>query len=194
MLAHIMFAQDSTGVAHPADQMIVDWDKYEHDWRWVGTLKEAYLTRRHVPRPVLKRWPSPCVDLIVAYASFIRPLVQKKLGMCQVKPRARNGKDEALAANFVQHYNHILALFDTAIDALDHPDTWEVVSDSSDGEYDGGWSDSSDTSLKVKQIPSVHPAQQEGQKSLKRPSTEDPNGQAPAKRTKSRHTPSADKA
>ncbi|KAJ2913149.1 hypothetical protein MD484_g7249, partial [Candolleomyces efflorescens] len=185
VLANIMFAYDSAGVPCPADRIIADWDKHEHDWYWVGTLKQAYLTYNYVPYPVLKRWPSPCVNLIIDYASFLQPVVQQKLGVSQVKPSARNGKDQAFAADFVQHYSHILALFDTAIEALDHPDTWDVVSDSSDGEYDDGCSDSSDTSLKIIRICSF-PSPPQSQKSLKRSSTEDPSGQPPSKRTKSK--------
>ncbi|KAJ2913694.1 hypothetical protein MD484_g6741, partial [Candolleomyces efflorescens] len=132
VLVHIMFEYDSEGAAHTPDEDFHDWEVYRDDCRRLGRLKQAYLTREYVARQVSKRWPSPCVDLIIAYAAFMRPLVLKKLKLSQLEPAVRNGREKVFAANLDEHYNHILNLFDTAIEALDHPDTWEVVDDSSD--------------------------------------------------------------
>ncbi|KAJ2913166.1 hypothetical protein MD484_g7250, partial [Candolleomyces efflorescens] len=182
VLAHIMFARDSAGVDQGPDQMLLQWEQYQNDWRWLGTFKEAYLTRRHVPFKVLKRWPSPCVDLILAYAGFMQPLVQEKLCVSQLKPGVRSDKAEAFAANFNEHYTHILTLFDTAIEALDHPDTWEVVSDSPDADYDPR--ESSDSVPTIIYLEDSSSSESAGRPSLKR-SNEDPSGQPPTKRSKS---------
>ncbi|KAJ2914317.1 hypothetical protein MD484_g6091, partial [Candolleomyces efflorescens] len=134
VLVHIMFGYDSEGAAHTPeeDSDFHDWEVYRDDCRRLGRLKEAYLSREYVPRQVSKRWPSPCVDLIIAYAAFMQPLVMKKLVLSQLNPAARDGRDKVFSANLAEHYNYILNLFDTAIEALDHPDTWDVVDDSSD--------------------------------------------------------------
>jgi hypothetical protein len=184
VLVHIMFAYDSKGTAHALDETLLDWERHEDNCCEVGFFKEAYLTRRYVPRKVSKRWPSPCVDLIIAYAAFIQPLVQNKLLLNQLTPAARNGREKIFAANSIQHYTHILKLFDTAIEALDCPDKWEV--DETSDEDDDGRSDRSDSPPTVIIFDYLAaPAQGPGRTSVKRSSDEDPNGRPPAKRSKS---------
>ena len=180
-----MFEYNSEGAAHTPDEDFHDWEVYKDDCRRLGRLKQAYLTREYVPRQVSKRWPSPCVDLIIAYAAFMRPLVLKKLKLNQLEPAVRNGREKVFAANLDEHYNHILNLFDTAIEALDHPDTWEVVDDSSD---EGGSvkSDSAETmESDGSSVSLVSPPPKNNRKSRKRSSDDDSNDQPPTKRSKS---------
>ncbi|KAJ2936678.1 hypothetical protein H1R20_g423, partial [Candolleomyces eurysporus] len=141
VLVHIMFGYDSNGAAHAVDETLLEWEEYENDCCRVGILKEAYLTRLYVPPKVSKRWPSPCVDLIISYTGFIQPLVQDKMILNQLTPAVRNGREEVFAANSIQHYTHVLKLFDTAIEGLDRPDTWRVVDDTSDEDDNDGRSD-----------------------------------------------------
>ncbi|KAJ2913152.1 hypothetical protein MD484_g7263, partial [Candolleomyces efflorescens] len=132
VLVHIMFAQDPNGPRCEADKMLAEWEKSVDDCSMAAVKKEAYLTRRYVPFEIEKRWPSPCVDLIIAYAAFIQNLMLEKMELNQLKPGVRRDREDVIASEFEQHYNHILQLFDTAIGALDEPDTWRVVEDTDD--------------------------------------------------------------
>ena len=108
--------------------MISRWEEASQDCDTAATLKEAYLSREVLPNVIGEHWPSPCVDLVLALSAFICPLMGEKMKLNQLSPRARKGKEQMFAANAIQHYSRIIHLFDTAIEALEKPDTWRVSS------------------------------------------------------------------
>ncbi|KAJ2914306.1 hypothetical protein MD484_g6100, partial [Candolleomyces efflorescens] len=139
VVVHLMFTRDSNGQAYAGSNMLSEWDAVSHNCRLAAALKGAYLGSEFLPEEVEQNWPSPCVDLVLAYTAFIYSNMKLKMKLSQIKERARKGKDKVFAANALQHYAHILQLFDTAIEALDRPDTWRV------SESDGPYSESSST-------------------------------------------------
>jgi hypothetical protein len=101
-----------------------------------------------VPPEVEARWPSPCIDLIIALNGFIYPIMRKKMKLDQLTPAIRERDEKALASEAIQHYTHILQLFDTAIEALDKSDTRRVAdSDEIPPDALSSGSSSSDSSL-----------------------------------------------
>ncbi|RXW20928.1 hypothetical protein EST38_g4918 [Candolleomyces aberdarensis] len=180
VLVHIMWTYDSDGVAHPDHEMLSNWDGYSHDCFVLATLKGGYLTSDYVPIEIQERWPSPCVDLIVAFNTFIDPLMRKKMMLAQLPPAVRNGRENVFTTNAIQHYTHILQFFDTAIEALDRPDTWRVL-DSSNDLSDKSASPCTSTSQAV-----AEPASnllESHRSSLKRASDNYPDDQPLAKRS-----------
>ncbi|KAJ2914315.1 hypothetical protein MD484_g6093, partial [Candolleomyces efflorescens] len=128
VLVQIIFTQDSNGVAYKGSNMISRWEEASQDCDTAATLKEAYLSREVLPNVIGEHWPSPCVDLVLALSAFICPLMGEKMKLNQLSPRARKGKEQMFAADAIQHYSRIIQLFDTAIEALEKPDTWRVPS------------------------------------------------------------------
>ncbi|RXW20941.1 hypothetical protein EST38_g4922 [Candolleomyces aberdarensis] len=187
ILVHIMFTCDSNGAAHAANEMLSRWDKFGDDPYSVATFKESYLTRKIVPRDIQQRWPSPCVDLILAFAAFIRPLVQDKLALDYMEPTVRNGGETVFAVGATQHYSHILHLFDTAIEALDRPDTWRVLVPFPDDKKDCSSKapPSSHPASRPDIQPAANPPKNPARSSLKRASDDYPDDQPAAKRSNS---------
>jgi hypothetical protein len=184
-----MFTYDPNGVAHPVDETLIRWGAGGGDCRMAAMLKEAYLTRDFVPPEVEARWPSPCIDLIIALNGFIYPIMRKKMKLDQLTPAIRKRDEKALASEAIQHYTHILELFDTASEALDKPDTWRVA-DSCEISPDAlsSGSSSSDSSLEnfLRKHQNAHQSHSERSPNLlKRASDGSPDGQPPAKRSKS---------
>ena len=180
ILVQIMFTYDSEGVAYSGPDMLSRWDKHSHDLRMASILKEVYLGSEFLPKEVEQHWPSPCVDLILAFTAFIHPLMLQKLELDQLTPTARKGKEKVFAADAMQHYTHILQLFDKAIEELDRPDTWRVSSAFSDGDSsdDSSCSDGFESALKIlraryfppKRVSDDHPDDQPSAKRCKPPS------------------------
>ncbi|KAJ2926456.1 hypothetical protein H1R20_g10630, partial [Candolleomyces eurysporus] len=182
LLVHIMFSYDSTGNSHPADDMLLRWDN--QDLRLAAQSKEAFLTRKYLPEEIEERWPSPCVDLVLAIRIFVQSILYKKLILNKYTPDVRKGGEKVLASNVVEHYTYILQLFDKAIEALDRPETWRApntVSDSSSDESEDPAEDGASSSFQrsASRIPVPH------QTSLKRTANGYPDDQPPAKRSNS---------
>ncbi|KAJ2912077.1 hypothetical protein MD484_g8335, partial [Candolleomyces efflorescens] len=135
VLVHIMWNFDSNGAPQPDHEMLLYWEENSGTCSMLGTLKSNYLSTDYVPIDIQDRWPSPCVDLIIAFNTFIDPLMMKKRKLSQWSPVARKGEDNVFARDATQHYTHILNLFDTAIDALDRPDTWRVYNSDDESSY-----------------------------------------------------------
>jgi hypothetical protein len=176
-----MWTYDSNGATHRDHEMLLCWEQHSDECSVLATLKSAYLSTDYVPLEIQDRWPSPCVDLIVAFNTFIDPLMLKKRKLSEFSPAARKGREKVFAGNAIQHYTHILQLFDKAIGALDRPDTWRVFDSDSD--------DSSDASDPPFGLPSgavVEPTpilRKPHCSSLKRTSDDYPDDQPPAKRS-----------
>ncbi|KAJ2926472.1 hypothetical protein H1R20_g10624, partial [Candolleomyces eurysporus] len=127
ILVQVIYTCDSNGVAYSGLDMLSRWEKVSHDCRTAATFKEAYLASEFLPRDVEQHWPSPCVDLVLAFTAFIHPIMRKKMKLVdQLTPTVRNGRAKEFSADANKHYTHVLQLFDTAIEALDKPDTWRV--------------------------------------------------------------------
>ncbi|KAJ2914324.1 hypothetical protein MD484_g6098, partial [Candolleomyces efflorescens] len=124
ILVQIVFTTDSNGIPYSGSDMISRWEQTGNR-RTAAIEKEAYLASQFLPKVVTENWPSPCVDLVVAMTKFIHPIMGEKMRLDQLSPRARNGKDKVFAANAIQHYAHVLQIFDVAIEALEKPDTWK---------------------------------------------------------------------
>ncbi|RXW20940.1 hypothetical protein EST38_g4923 [Candolleomyces aberdarensis] len=182
LLVHIVFAYDSTGNSHSPDDMLLRWDS--QDLRLAAQSKEAFLTRKYLPEEIEERWPSPCVDLVLAIRVFVQNMIYKKLILNKYTPEVRKGSEKVLASKVVEHYTHILQLFDKAIEALDRPETWRApntVSDSSSDESEDTAEDGAPSSFP--RPASRIPAPQ--QTSLKRAANDYPDDQPPAKRSNS---------
>ncbi|RXW15763.1 hypothetical protein EST38_g10095 [Candolleomyces aberdarensis] len=184
ILVHIMWTHDSNGVAHSDNNMLSRWDHHSDDCYMAAILKGSYLTTGHVPIEIEDHWPSPCIDLVIACNIFFNPLMRKKMELSQFPPAAKRRRDNTFAANAIQHYTHVLQLFDTAIEALDRPDTWRVFGPYSDD-------DSSDESTSFCALPSqavAEPALSLANprfSPLKRALNDYPDDQPPAKRSNS---------
>ncbi|RXW20929.1 hypothetical protein EST38_g4919 [Candolleomyces aberdarensis] len=128
-----MWTCESNGVAHPDHEMLLLWEQHSHDSFVLAILKGGYLTSDTVPIEIRERWPSPCVDLIIAFNTFIDPLKRRKQNLAQYSPADRDSGGNVFATNAVQHYMQILQFFDTAIEALDKPDTRRAFDLDDDG-------------------------------------------------------------
>ncbi|KAJ2926453.1 hypothetical protein H1R20_g10639, partial [Candolleomyces eurysporus] len=184
ILVHIMWTHDSNGVAHSDHDMLSRWNQHSDDCSMAATLKGSYLTTGHVPMEIEDHWPSPCIDLVIACNTFFNPLMRKKVELSQFSPAYKRRRDNIFTANAIQHYTHVLQLFDTAIEALDRPDTWRVLGPFSDD-------DSSDESSSPCALPSRAVAEPAFSllnphlSPLKRASDDYPDDQPQAKRSNS---------
>ncbi|RXW17164.1 hypothetical protein EST38_g8694 [Candolleomyces aberdarensis] len=180
ILVHLMFTYDSKGVAHVVDEMLIRWDKQRHDCRMAAMLKEAYLSTDFMPPEIEARWPSPCVDLIIAFNTYLYPIMHRKMKLDQLSPTVRNKGEKELAADAIQHYTHILQLFDTAIEALDKPGSWSS-SDSSLEKFLKEYENANQSGPSSGRQPASNLFQL-SRNPLKRASDGHPNDQPPAKR------------
>ncbi|KAJ2914309.1 hypothetical protein MD484_g6089, partial [Candolleomyces efflorescens] len=130
ILVHLMFTYDSNGIAHPIDRTLTMWDESRDNCRMAAGLKEAYLSQTWMPPEVEARWPSPCIDLIIEFNVFLLPIMRHRMVINQWARKVQRREERKLTSEAGQHYDHILQLFDTAIEALDKPDTWRAATNS----------------------------------------------------------------
>ncbi|KAJ2913155.1 hypothetical protein MD484_g7260, partial [Candolleomyces efflorescens] len=128
VLAHIFWVYDPQGTFLSIPHRVAGWD--DEDALLVATRKEAFLSWTSPPVPMRKRWPIPCLNLLLGFQAFLYPLVLKTMNFNQ-DPDEMTDEIEASLNNVVQHYTHVLQLFDEAIEALEQPpESWKLVCDS----------------------------------------------------------------
>jgi hypothetical protein len=161
-----MFAYDPHGVFHSFPSILQVW--HDEASESAAINKEGFLTWKRPPIPVRKLWPIPCINLLLAYQAFLLPFVRMKADLGRRSRDDRKDEAELLTADFSQHYNHVLQLFDEAIVQLNAPEsTWKLCYET----YSSSSSDSKSLSALQRTTP------------LKRAAEEYPVDQPPAKRS-----------
>ncbi|KAJ2920049.1 hypothetical protein MD484_g277, partial [Candolleomyces efflorescens] len=201
VLAQIIFGHDSSGTSHPLIHPLTKWEA--EDSLLASTLKEAVFTWAFLPPVVSERWPAPCCNLIIAFGTFLRPLVERKNTINEYPSEERKHLDLGwdMLTKVEEHYTHVLELFDKAIEMLGRPESeWKIEYGFDFGlsSYLESSSASSSSSHEGNPVPalspsphsqkSVHP-EDRSRASSKRRSDGDPDGEPAAKRINSPRTP-----
>ncbi|KAJ2913695.1 hypothetical protein MD484_g6740, partial [Candolleomyces efflorescens] len=128
VLAHIFWVYDPEGKFHSIPERVEGWD--HPNPILVATRKQAFLSWTTPPVTMEKRWPIPCLNLLLAFQAFLRPLVAKKFRLNEEPADARRDEAEVFVTDVAEHYSHVLQLFDEAIEMMDKPrETWKLSCD-----------------------------------------------------------------
>jgi hypothetical protein len=126
ILLYIVYTYDCQGLSHPMDKLLKQWKK-----KTGTTAAEAkvvfFLLEHAIPKTIASRWPKALLNVLSEFRAFLMPLSQKKVSIRYMKAKKVPEILRDLAFNVDQHYDGILRIFDTGIEALEKIDSEETA-------------------------------------------------------------------
>ncbi|KAJ2912851.1 hypothetical protein MD484_g7573, partial [Candolleomyces efflorescens] len=120
IFTHIIYACDRHGGVYEVDDLVKPWDEYQGTA--VADLKECFLTKKFIPKHILKRWPDALISVFRGFKAFILPMVDAKVDIMMEHPKDEPARLKALTSDAEGHYNTVIRLFDDGIAALEEED------------------------------------------------------------------------
>ncbi|KAJ2914986.1 hypothetical protein MD484_g5414, partial [Candolleomyces efflorescens] len=125
ILTYIIYTYDSQGVSYPMDKLLGQWNGYSgvsaSDAKGIFFVKERFVSDAIAPR-----WPEAVLDVFRNFGSFVGSFFGDRM---DTRYQEREEILELLrdtASSADQHYDEILRIFDTGIEALEKAENEEA--------------------------------------------------------------------
>ncbi|KAJ2915010.1 hypothetical protein MD484_g5420, partial [Candolleomyces efflorescens] len=119
ILTYIVYTYDSRGNTYPRHELFKEWKSYAgHN---AADAKGVYLVSETDVDPIIApRWPNALLDVFCGFRTFLADLFEDRQHARRMEPEEVLELLEEMASKVDQHYDEVLQMFDTGIQALDN--------------------------------------------------------------------------
>ncbi|KAJ2914980.1 hypothetical protein MD484_g5412, partial [Candolleomyces efflorescens] len=121
ILTYIVYTYDSRGNTYPRHELLREWKSYAgHN---AADAKGVFLVAETDVDPIIApRWPDALLDVFCGFRTLLADLFEDRQHARRLNPKKVLKLLEDMASNVDHHYDEVLQLFDTGIDALEKAD------------------------------------------------------------------------